>query len=294
MFYPSLDFSLGLSIPVKSRNVPEPSETRQRRGKGITGHARRMVRSAAHILEEQHGKRNLSFGTITIPSLEESEMEIIRGNWNLLVKRFVEEIGRELVRHALSPQVLHVTEMQEERYQRLGEVAPHLHLLFQGRKSGSKKWAISIKKFRQIWERMISNVLHREMSLPAGSRIEVVKKSAKRYLGKYMSKGGKILKDIVNAGLENALPASWWGMTNTLRKQVKDGIIQVDQELKNLIVDHIEDFKQAGLIRWSITVTKEIPQTHGEVLAIPVCLCGEFTSKWAMADIIHQYVTLHT
>jgi hypothetical protein len=253
-----------------------------------------MVRSAAHILEEQHGKRNLSFGTITIPSLDESEMEIVRENWNLLVKRFVEEIGRELLRHNLSSQVLHVTEIQEERYQRLGAIAPHLHLLFQGRKSGSKKWAISIKKFRQIWERMLGNVLHRKMSLPAGSRIEVVKKSAKRYLGKYMSKGGKILKDIVNAGLENALPASWWGMTNTLRRQVKDGIIQVDQELKNLIVDHIEDFKQAGLIRWSFTVTKEIPQNHGEVLAIPVCLCGEFTSKWAMADIIHRYVTLHT
>jgi hypothetical protein len=286
MFYPSLDFTLGLSIPVKSRKPPEASETRQRRGKGITGHARRMVRSAAHILEEQHGKRNLSFGTITIPSLPESQMETIRENWNLLVKRFVEEIGRELVRHGLSPQILYVTEIQEERYKRLGQVAPHLHLLFQGRKSGTRKWAISIKKFRQIWERMLGNVLNRKMSLPAGSQIDSIKKSAKRYLGKYMSKGGKILKDIVNAGLENSLPASWWGMTNILRKQVKDGIIQVDEELKNLIVDHIEEYKQAGLIRWSFTVTAEIPQNHGEMLVIPVCLCGEFTSKAAMMSFV--------
>jgi len=244
------------------------------------------VRSAAHILEEQHGKRNLSFGTITIPSLAESEMETIRENWNLLVKRFVEEIGRELVRHVLSPQILYVTEIQEERYKRLGQVAPHLHLLFQGRKSGTKKWAISIKKFRQIWERILGNVLHRKMSLPAGSQIDAIKKSAKRYLGKYMSKGGKILKDIVSAGLENSLPASWWGMTNILRKQVKDGIIRVDEELRNLIVDHVEEYKQAGLIRWSFTVTAEIPQNHGETLVIPVCLCGEFTSKAAMMSFL--------
>jgi hypothetical protein len=75
-------------------------------------------------------------------------------------------------------------------------------------------------------------------------------------------------------------------MTNILRKQVKDGIIRVDEELRNLIVDHVEEYKQAGLIRWSFTVTAEIPQNHGETLVIPVCLCGEFTSKAAMMSFL--------
>lgn len=282
MFYPSLDIILGLSNPVKSRNPPKPPETRERRGKSITGHARRMVRSAAAIMEESHGKRNLSFLTLTLPDLPWWDMDVIRRDWPVIVKRAVEELSRELSRRGMNPEVVHVTEIQEHRYRKYGVIAPHIHAVFQGRKSGQKTWAIRPEKFTEIWERVIGNVLGRSIRLPAATNVQAIRNSVKRYLGKYMSKGGKIIKEIVENGRKSDLPASWWGVTHTLRKKVKEGIIEVDQEIKDLIVEHWEEYKKAGILRWGQIVTKEILQSHGEPIEIPICFCGEFASKEAM------------
>ena len=285
--YPSNDFTLGLSNPVKSRKPPQPPPERERRGKDITPHARRLVRSGAHILETRWGKQNLAFVTLTVPNLPIIDLEWINRSWADIVKRTVEEIGRELTRHGLCREIVHVTEIQEKRYQNSGAIASHIHAVFQGRSRPGAPWAVTKEKLRNIWERVLKSALARPIECPAATRIERVKKSAKRYLGKYMTKGGKIVREIAESGMTAMLPASWWGMTFSLRKTIREQMLNFTMEMTDLIVRHLEDYKAAGLILWGKIITVEYTQSHGEVIEIPVCVCGEFASR----DAINMFIT---
>jgi hypothetical protein len=216
----------------------------------MTGFAKRMVRSGIALLNRRHGKRNLAFLTVTIPDLPWEELEQVCQGWAELARRLMEEIGRELERAGLNPEYVYVNELQEERWRNDGIPAPHIHAIFQGRKLGDCSWGISKEKFRELWERILGNFLGREISLPAATRVEVIKKCAKRYMTKYMSKGDSVVGSICQAGLRHLLPGSWWGMSNSLRRQVKQGIIEVTKDTAEMIADHISGYRAAGIVRW--------------------------------------------
>jgi hypothetical protein len=248
--YPSLDFVLGLSTPVKSRKPPEAPQTRERRGKPMTGFAKRMLRSGIALLQRMHGKRNLAFLTVTIPNLPWYELRMVCEAWGELATRLMEEVGRELERHELDPSYAHANEMQIERYLKDGTPAPHLHAIFQGRKTGDSRWAISIGKFRELWERILGNFLGREISLPAATRVEPIRKDAKRYMSKYVSKGCEVVDRMIKDELIDFLPKSWWGMSNGLRRTVKAETVDIPKDTAYMIADHLTEYKAAGLIKW--------------------------------------------
>jgi hypothetical protein len=248
--YPSLDFVLGLSTPVKSRKSPKAPQTRERRGRPMTGYAKRMLRSGIALLQKMHGKRNLGFLTVTIPNLPWYELQMVCEAWGELATRLMEEVGRELERHGLDPAYAYTNEMQIVRYLQDGTPAPHLHAIFQGRMTGDIQWAISVGKFRELWERILGNFLGREISLPAATRVEPIRKDAKRYMSKYVSKGCEVVDGMITDGLMDFLPKSWWGMSNDLRRQVKAGIVDVPKDAAYLIADHLTEYKAAGLIKW--------------------------------------------
>jgi len=55
------------------RNYEKPE--RGRRGlHGITPYGKRMVRAAAAILQQRHGKENLTFGTLTLPDFDKDQL----------------------------------------------------------------------------------------------------------------------------------------------------------------------------------------------------------------------------
>ncbi len=238
MFWLNGEFSLGLSNSVKSHNKPpKPSDTRDRRGKGITSNGRRMIRSACFWLERRWGKQNLSFLTCTVPSLDYRKMKRLNRLWGEVTRQYKQQLERELKRRGLDAEVLLVTEIQPERYQGTSEIAPHLHIVFRGRRSRGDGWAITKERARKLWENVISAVLKKKIELPAATRIESIRVSVENYLSKYMSKGGDIIKENVNNGEQSELPAAWWGMTNTLRNRVKAGCKPISQDSKNLIYD---------------------------------------------------------
>jgi len=267
----------------------------------MTGFAKRMVRSAIALLQERHGKRNLAFLTVTIPELASAdELRQVCGGWGELARRLMEEVGRELTRHGLNPEYCYVNEIQEERWKRDQVPAPHIHAVFQGRITGQKDWAISKEKFREIWERILGNFLGRSMSLPAATRVEVIKKCAKRYMTKYMSKGGKVADEIIAAGYIEFLPGSWHGISNSLRRKVKEGILEVDKDTAYLIVRHLDEYKQAGWVKWYGLIwavendgSWHIEyQAHDEQLEkggqfrMLLSVVGELTSKQALNCVI--------
>lgn len=283
MFYPSLDFSLGLSNPVICHKPPESPSERQRRGKAITPHSRRMVRSAAAELEENYQRPNLAFITLTLPALNPFDLAHANENFSELTRQFCQELGRSLGRCGLSTDYVTVTEVQEKRWLNRGEIALHAHILCQGRMSHKEKWRIRPETIRKIWERVLSNVLCRPMQCPAATRIERVRKSAKRYLGKYMSKGGKVIKQVIEAGLQDCLPPSWVRMSNALRKQILSNIIVPTTEAKELLIQHLEEYKGAGIIRWFYKHYIDIIQPSGESYPFLVSISGEFASRESMS-----------
>ncbi len=276
IFYGNGEFSLGLSMPVKTHKPPEASETRERRGQAFTPHGRRSVRAAAYWLQQRWGRHNLSFLTTTIPSLPGYDVGTICTEWREVVRRYKQELERELARKGIPGEVLLVTEIQEKRWRETGVVAPHLHIVFRGRRSRKGGWAIAKERARELWENVLSAIVGYRIQAPASTRIERVKKSVECYLAKYMSKGGKVIDEIISNGLRCLLPTAWWGMTNSLRKKVKDACIQVSTETVDLLFDHKEQLLESGILQWFYVVTVEVMQTHGEPLKIPCALVGKF------------------
>ena len=99
----SLDFKMGLSFVDNFRkevdegtNTPTQFiNTAERRGlKGITAYGKRMVKSACAILQQRHGRKNLTFGTLTLPALTPGQLLMVSENWGNLKGRFSEELSR--------------------------------------------------------------------------------------------------------------------------------------------------------------------------------------------------------
>lgn len=198
-------------------------------GKGITTYGKRMVSSAAVILERDWGKACTGFGTLTLPPMSTQIESHICADWGNIVRCFFQELCRHQRRHGNDDRYVHVTEIQEERWRKRGELGLHIHFLYKARKHAySKDWFIDADWCRDTWRRILANSLGMSALEIPKPRIELstIKKSAAGYIGKYMSKGAKLLNEVKEAcGEELRLPATWWGMCNTLRDTVKQGII---------------------------------------------------------------------
>ena len=193
---------------VRSSAKREPSKKRSPRGsQGITAHGRSQVRNGAYILEEDHGRHNIAFLTLTLPFTEESHLVQAYKLWSRAVGAFEDRLRRKLPRHLCK--WVHCTEDQKRG-------APHLHMAYPGRRYRQSRWAISKdwfqKAWREIWEKLMpSEVI--SVNWSTSTRIESVRKSVSRYLSKYISKGGMPL----NSG---RYPSSWWGATDGIKREI--------------------------------------------------------------------------
>lgn len=291
MFYPSADFSLGLSYAANSHKPPGVTKNqgfaprqRKRNGQdGISGRGKRMVKSACTILEKKYGKDTLTFGTATLPSLTPEECQLVTIVWAELTRQFQQEVKRLLIRRGLSAQFVYVVEIQEKRWYGRGELAPHLHWVCQGRCDRKDNWRIRPIEIREIWQRLVSSIaLGRSVDCSAATRIERVKKSAARYLSKYMSKGGKVLESIKEAGLGCILPTSWWGMTQELRREVLDSLICPTPEVKQYVIANRKQLKEAGLIRWYYDIFIDAADNFKALVGV----VGSFANEAAMWKVI--------
>lgn len=243
LLLPNGEFSLGLSMVVKSHKPPEASPTRERSGKPQTSHAKRMVRNGVAKLERQHGKQNLAFVTYTVPDMPADDMDAFREGLPEVVRQLKQSIERDLRRAGIDPEVVYVVEIHQERYERTGQIVPHIHVVFQSRKNYWSPYAISTERNTELWNRAVSNVLKRRVEMPWGARIEQVKKSAERYMAKYMSKGGKLAKEAIKEGKEQWLPKQWWGMSRSLSRWIKANTRLLSSKDEQFIKDNYKEFK---------------------------------------------------
>jgi hypothetical protein len=177
-------------------------------------------------------------------------------NWGRYVKELVQEIKRELIRKNAPTEIIYCTEIQEKRYKKYGQVCPHLHLLWYayefdvvGNKPVTGKYAITADRLR-AFNSMILNRIIGNQGVTYVGRVDVqrVRKSAANYLGKYMSKGGKVVDEIIKDGKQSSLPRTWWGVTKELRKQIVNSIKRVVGDAARNLFYFTEKLEKMGVL----------------------------------------------
>ncbi len=243
---------LGLSDATNCHKLPSKRriKTAKRGSKGISTHGRRQVSNACYLLEDKYGKDCLSFLTATLPAFANlADLQMICANWSDLIRKFIQELKRILLRRGFPASMVWVTEIQEDRYRDSGVVAPHLHLTMVGKKHRySKQWAISKGEVRSLWERLLGNLLGRPVTCQAATRVERPRKSLKAEMGKYMSKGGQVIKEIIDAGKGNDLPSSYCGCSDNLKKAIASRMVILRGSEAEKFIDNLESMKESGLL----------------------------------------------
>lgn len=241
--------SLGLSVVSNSHN--SGTQRKIKRGlKGITTRQRRQVKSSGVMLEQKHGRENLSFLTCTLPALSQEEMALINSSWGIIVKRFLQEVRRDLERCGLPGEILSITEIQEGRLQERGELALHLHLVFAGRTSAWQPWALDSNRARYLWNHQLEMVVGHQFDGAATTRIERPRKSLKKELGKYLSKGSRAISRCIELGFADQLPASWTNITLSLRRAVFRAINRLTGNAITNLWDRRNQLQNLGIMRF--------------------------------------------
>lgn len=260
---------------------------RSQRGlKGISSEAKRRLRSALVILEEIYGKENLSFLTCTIPVLSiEHHYQVVK-YWGEIERRFIQSLKRLALKRGIKFLHVSVTELQGKRQTKYGMPFPHLHIVFPGRIDRYSQWAISVKEITNLWQRALANNLGFEPDCNSATNIQQVKVSVKRYLSKYMSKGGDVLDQLINAGLGQYIPKNWYSCSRELSKMVQDRIFKLDQETTEYMYDNREYLKSIKVLSWFHIVTIDvIDYQTGFEYTRNIGFVGCFNDKIPIADI---------
>lgn len=183
----------------------------------------RNLRNAVYLMEDEHGKDQLSFLTLTIPSLPPSELEAICQQWGSLTNQILKWIQYKCEKQEMAFEYAYCTEIQEKRLETRGEYAPHLHIVFRGKNGKAKNWAISPKQVRTAWLRLLSTCVGHSVKSNSVENLQVVRKSAARYLSKYVSKGVRHRSRGLQGTYNQRLRTHWGGMSRELSRRIKAG-----------------------------------------------------------------------
>lgn len=274
-----LTSGLGSSHVVNSHN-PEKTPSKARRGtKGITSYGRSIIRCGAQWLTDRYGARNLSFLTCTLP---ESALAVCTPEtWAEVVRQFLQSLRRQLVRAGLCPEIVGCIEIQEKRLQKTGGIPPlHLHLIFQGRQP-YREWSLQKQTFRELWEQTCQNVWSDCQGFGQSTRVESIRSSAVSYLGKYMSKGGKVLSQC-NPDL---LPSAWYTISTKLKKLVKDATFKVSGQSAH---DLYEYFYSSDKLLWARSVWSDYTEQGTCYLTAWIGQIRSRDDYWSVVDTCRE------
>ena len=188
--------------------------------RGITRFGARRVRCAAHLLQREAGKYRVVMSTVTVPPLPKEDMSSIHESWNHVVDTYRRKISRALRDKNLTGEMVSVTEIQEKRYEKTGIPVLHIHAVFVGKTTGGQ-WAVSTEDHDDMWRSTLSVALGKDVGeVGSACRLERVKHSTEGYIGKYLTKGTKAVKAMVDGGFQGWIPKQWWSCSRSLSSRV--------------------------------------------------------------------------
>ena len=263
----------------KFNKSPESSQKSKTYGShGITRFGRRVVKNGAILLERKYGIRRLGFVTCTIPAFDSATIKVVARNWGEITRRFFQKVKRHQEKMGQPLEIICCTEIQEKRYRKFGDIAPHLHFIYVCKqRAHEKKFNIVASLLRRYWQESMSQViqkvqggLDRQVSFSASVNAQVINKSASSYLGKYMSKGGAILAELKEKGLEEYFPSQWWTASSLMKKMFKESVVYLDNDACSFIFYNLGEHLAEGVITWCSFVDIEINNEYRTVGCVGV------------------------
>lgn len=207
--------------PLDLSDAPN-STNRPRRGlKGITGYGQNMVKSFGALVRQQYPHHRVTFGTLTLPTLDIERRRQIVERWSDFVRESLRWLSRKLMNKGLPPIVCSVTEVQPKRLRSSGEGYLHLHLVWLNIPARSGNWAVDVEDWNAFSHRLLCRLLGAEDVGRVNTDVKPVTGEVTRYLAKYMSKGRQQLAEAMQDWGEGVSPSTWWNMTKPARDWVK-------------------------------------------------------------------------
>lgn len=247
--------TLGLSVVSNSQK-----KTRRvtRRGlNGITPYGRKMVRSIVAGMSKKYDRRTLCFGTATVPPLTEEARIQLGDNWPQLCKYFMQWLKYQLESLGLPSDVVIISEVQEKRLVATGEAYPHLHWLAPGRRDRfSDEWAIDPQKIDKYWGKLITRFSGQRVIVTSACKLEVPRTDPKKELGKYMSKGGRLIQKAAENGQARFLPRAWWQAPLALRREVKSRIVKLGAALAYKLRIGLDKLAELGIAKGRVILSR--------------------------------------
>lgn len=271
--------SMDLTSVVNSEKTPELAPKKRRGSKGMTSKGRQLVANAATVLQEKYGKGKLSFWTLTIPD-ECLTQDLIVG-WSRAVELVRKKLLYHLEKVGLPKLFVGVTEVQQKRWKSGARALPlHLHILFVTAKKDYEP-LIGKKLLAKIWRDALKTVGGRKTDAQYASRADFVKKSAARYLSKYMSKGGEALDQAPS----DQVPSTWYFMTAGLRVAVKRSIVKASGAWVREVFEFVRS--QSDIFRWSHAIFLE-SGAYGQIMVGWVAECLDDLTHKLLKDMIES------
>ena len=223
--------------------------------RGITSHGARRVRCGCHLLEQEFGKHRIVFATATVPPLPIETMGRIHKSWHRAIDAYRRQIARALKADNLSGEIITVTEVQEKRYKNSGIPVLHIHSVFVG-KNRCGHWVISPKLHDDIWRRSLGIAAGADIGeVGSACNLQRVRKSTEGYLGKYMTKGTKVVRKMVMDGFDGWLPKQWWSCSRSISKRIDEQTRDVSDIAEWL--NAVADIEGGGFWIWKHDVFLE-------------------------------------
>lgn len=210
-----------------ARILTEPPKSRKK-CESMTKNMARNIRNGVYLLEEKYGKDNLSFLTLTLPNLSAEGLASCCANWDTMTHNFLKWLRTKADKHGYSIEYVYCTEIQEKRFTNRGEYAPHLHVVFRGRIGRKSNWIITPKMARKEWARQIKSCTSEFFTTSALENIRRIKKSAARYLGKYMSKNSNCVPQGDRERFTALLHTQWGGMSRQTSRDIRKNTIRLE------------------------------------------------------------------
>lgn len=194
--------------------------------KGITSHQRKLLSNAVSFLQRRHGRKRLSFVTLTLPNLTFEESWNVASNWSQIIRVFFQRLGRWQKKVGITPHYASCTEMQPKRAEREEHPALHLHFVMLGKARGQKGWAFTPEFIRLLWRDAVKKYLYEEKDWSACENVQQVKRNAAAYLSKYVSKGSVTTRPPSPYGTGWKLPSQWINVSSKLRRWILDRVMR--------------------------------------------------------------------
>jgi hypothetical protein len=175
----------------------------------LTSYGKRLLVGAVNLLEARYGRRNLVFHTATLPTDDPAlKIEALRRSkqilkyWRKVLARLLERVG--LPREDL----VVVLELQKRG-------AVHLHTVFVNRYRRGR-YVLSLQQLDKAWRQALTAIMPvlKQADFSKSCRTERVRKSAGRYLAKYLTKGTFKFKADFSI--------TWYSVGNSLKRRLKE------------------------------------------------------------------------